>query len=173
VNECLPGHFCPLGSTSATQNACPEGTFRTLAGGVDKDSCSACPAGRYGDTTGSTDATCTGACAAGNIHQSHNNTITRNGNEMIYTPVTAQITITITITTTQSHNQPIPQPKVPTVLLEALRATRSTALRVHTRWLQEPRLPAAYLVPQEDMEARLAWPPLHARMPARRATFAH
>ena len=45
--SCPPGFYCPAGSSSATENPCPVGTFKAASGGASSQSCDACPAGRY------------------------------------------------------------------------------------------------------------------------------
>jgi hypothetical protein len=59
--NCLAGHWCPAGSTVATQNACPVGKF-SLSGAA---ACSVCPGGSFGDKERATSSACTGPCAAG------------------------------------------------------------------------------------------------------------
>lgn len=44
---CLPGYYCPQGSTSAKASACPAGTYRALSGGKDGAACAACQSGKY------------------------------------------------------------------------------------------------------------------------------
>lgn len=42
---CDPGFYCPLGSTSATQVACPAGSYRLISGATAETDCGSCPAG--------------------------------------------------------------------------------------------------------------------------------
>ena len=67
---CNAGYYCPEGSTSATEKACPKGTYRDLTGGKAAIDCAACPPGKYCDTTATvTPTTCpaTKYCPAGTI----------------------------------------------------------------------------------------------------------
>ena len=62
---CSPGYYCPSGSCSATQNACPVGTFGSSSG-LSVATCSGlCLAGYFGGTAAQTANTCTGLCDCG------------------------------------------------------------------------------------------------------------
>jgi hypothetical protein len=70
TGPCNEGHFCPLGSTSGNQVKCPVGTFRSIKGGIDADSCGKCPSGSHCSTEGLVNpAPCTQGfyCARGTI----------------------------------------------------------------------------------------------------------
>lgn len=43
--HCSPGHYCPAGSTSPTQEKCPEGTYSDSYEIFDASQCLICPAG--------------------------------------------------------------------------------------------------------------------------------
>jgi hypothetical protein len=47
ANECDAGHYCPEGSTSATQYKCPPGTYRASTKGRSADDCAKCEPGYY------------------------------------------------------------------------------------------------------------------------------
>ena len=46
-NVCTAGYYCPAGSTSGTQKACPKGTYRSDTGGKAATDCADCPPGYY------------------------------------------------------------------------------------------------------------------------------
>jgi len=52
TGECAPGYYCPDGSTSNKQVACPKGTYRAIARGSSPKDCSICPSGSYCDQMG-------------------------------------------------------------------------------------------------------------------------
>jgi hypothetical protein len=62
---CTAGFYCPAGSCSATQNACPPGTYGGSTGLTTAACTGPCSIGYYGATGGLTVNTCTGPCAAG------------------------------------------------------------------------------------------------------------
>ena len=80
---CAPGHYCPAGSTAATQRLCPAGRYGAVAGlrnaectalcarghfcpaGSTSAAAHKCPAGRYGASEGLQTADCAADCAAG------------------------------------------------------------------------------------------------------------
>ena len=81
TGACQPGHFCPAGSTNATANKCPSGTYNPVMGSSTAAAClncppgsfcteaatatELCPAGRYGSATSLSSADCSGTCAPG------------------------------------------------------------------------------------------------------------
>jgi hypothetical protein len=44
---CAPGHYCPAGTASPTQNPCPAGTYSPEIDNKEQAECLICPAGRY------------------------------------------------------------------------------------------------------------------------------
>lgn len=44
---CLPGYYCPLGSSTSSQNPCEAGTYREAPGAASQAECSVCPKGSY------------------------------------------------------------------------------------------------------------------------------
>ncbi|KTG09626.1 hypothetical protein cypCar_00002228 [Cyprinus carpio] len=44
---CLPGHFCPTGTSQGTQFPCPPGTVQAQSGTASIDECLPCPAGHF------------------------------------------------------------------------------------------------------------------------------
>ncbi len=62
---CTAGYYCTAGSCSATQNACPPGTYGGTTGLTTAACTGPCSIGYYGASGGLTVNTCTGPCAAG------------------------------------------------------------------------------------------------------------
>ena len=50
--ECDPGYYCPAGSSSSTEKACPAGTYRTLNKARSALDCATCTAGNYCQNAG-------------------------------------------------------------------------------------------------------------------------
>lgn len=64
--DCIEGHFCLLGSTTATQFPCPAGRFGNASGLSDPTCTDFCSAGYYGTSgQGQVMASCQGQCSAG------------------------------------------------------------------------------------------------------------
>ena len=60
---CVAGHFCPAGTTFATEYACPIGTYSNATMLRSAAECTACSGGHYCDSAGLTEPT--GLCTAG------------------------------------------------------------------------------------------------------------
>ena len=72
---CAQGHYCPAGTGSPTEFACPPGTYSTSTSLTQASECTDCPAGSYCSGGG---AAVDGACAAGyfcplNSHSPYSN----------------------------------------------------------------------------------------------------
>ena len=80
--KCPTGHWCGIGTTTPTQNACPPGTYQPLTGQTSAVACLACLPGYYCDSTGMRNVT--GPCAAGYTPDRLYRSVLRNGLQLCF-----------------------------------------------------------------------------------------